>query len=379
MSEGFSHLAPLASPGLPGSYPSRRITDMANTSNLPNDDLPEGVTPNDVVPNGIAPNDVAPNDVAPNDVVRTKTDLFHKAIFFIGLVLCGMPFISPPIALAMGLVIGLTLGHPYAALNKKATKILLQVSVVGLGFGINLQQVVAAGRTGVIFTIATIIGTLLLGYFLGRWLKISTRTTHLISSGTAICGGSAIAAVGPVLNADENEMSVALGTIFILNSIALFVFPPIGHFFNLSQTQFGIWAAIAIHDTVSVVGAATRYGTEALVIATTVKLARALWIVPLVLVTSVIFRQKGSKITIPWFIFLFLLASVLRTYIPFVADISSVIKAMAMIGLTLTLYLIGAGLSRSMLRKVGVRPLILGVMLWVVISVVALEAVLSFL
>ncbi len=329
--------------------------------------------------NNTLPDDSIPEEEAPNDVVANPITNVGRTIFFVGLVLCFFPFISPPYALAMGLMIGLTIGHPYAKLNKKATKILLQVSVVGLGFGINLQQVVEAGRTGVIFTIATIFGTLALGYFLGRWLKISKRTTHLISSGTAICGGSAIAAVGPVLNADENEMSVALGTIFILNSIALFVFPPIGHLFNLSQTQFGIWAAIAIHDTVSVVGAATRYGTEALVIATTVKLARALWIVPLVLATSFIFRQKDSKITIPWFIFLFLLASVLRTYIPIVADISPAIKAMAMIGLTLTLYLIGAGLSRSMLKKVGVRPLILGVVLWVVISVVALEAVLNFL
>ena len=307
------------------------------------------------------------------------SDLLRKAIFFIGVILCFLPFVSPPIALAVGLLIGLTLGHPYAKLNKKWTKILLQVSVVGLGFGMDLGKVLEASRAGVLFTIATIVGTLVLGYLVGRALKLNPRTAHLISSGTAICGGSAIAAVGPVLNADENEMSVSLGTIFILNSIALFVFPAVGHLLHLTQTQFGIWAAIAIHDTSSVVGAAARYGEEALGIATTVKLARALWIVPLVFLTSYLFRSKDSKITIPYFILLFVVASVLRTYIPAVASISDVIVMLAKIGLTLTLFLIGAGLSRSMLKNVGARPLILGLILWVVISLVSLWGVMSFL
>ncbi len=307
------------------------------------------------------------------------SDLLRKTIFFIGVLLCLLPFVSPPIALAVGLLIGLTLGHPYAKLNKKWTKILLQVSVVGLGFGMDLGKVLEASRAGVLFTVATIVGTLVLGYLAGRALKLSTRTAHLISSGTAICGGSAIAAVGPVLNADENEMSVSLGTIFILNSIALFVFPAVGHLLHLTQTQFGIWAAIAIHDTSSVVGAAARYGEEALGIATTVKLARALWIVPLVFLTSYLFRSKDSKITIPYFILLFVVASVLRTYIPAVASISDAIVMLAKIGLTLTLFLIGAGLSRSMLKTVGARPLILGLILWVVISLVSLWGVMSFL
>jgi uncharacterized integral membrane protein (TIGR00698 family) len=249
--------------------------------------------------------------------------------------------------------------------------------VVGLGFGIDLGKVVEAGRTGVLFTIATIVGTLVLGYFVGRALGLTTRTAHLISSGTAICGGSAIAAVGPVLNADEKEMSVSLGTIFILNSIALFIFPVIGHALEMTQMQFGIWAAIAIHDTSSVVGAASRFGAEALAIATTVKLARALWIVPLVIFTSMIFRSKETKVTIPWFIFLFLLASVARTYLPPVTAISPYIVDIARQGLTLTLFLIGAGLSREMLRAVGPRPLVHGLILWIVISVVSLYAVMS--
>lgn len=285
---------------------------------------------------------------------------------------CLLPIVSPPIALALGLALGLSLGHPFADFNRKATKILLQISVVGLGFGIDLAKVVDAGRTGIMLTLVTIIGTLTLGFLVGKWLKISTKTSHLISSGTAICGGSAIAAIGPVLNADEKEMSVALGTIFILNSIALFIFPILGHMLNLSQTQFGMWAAIAIHDTSSVVGAGTRYGAEALSVATTVKLARTLWIVPLVVLTSVLFKQKNVKIVIPYFIGFFLLASFLRSSLPVITSFSTTIVAIAKTGLTVTLFLIGAGLSRSMMKAVGIRPLVHGVVLWLIISVVSL-------
>ena len=284
-------------------------------------------------------------------------------------------FISPPGALALGMLLALTFGNPYAAKTAKATKYLLQASVVGLGFGMDLQKVVAAGRTGVLFTIATIVGTLLLGYLIGRAMNIQRTTSHLISSGTAICGGSAIAAVGPVLNASDEEMSVSLGTVFILNSIALFVFPIIGHHLALSQTQFGVWSAIAIHDTSSVVGAASRYGMEALQIATTVKLTRALWIVPLTLGTALVFRRKNARITIPWFILWFLVASLIRTYIE--SPAWATIVTLARIGLTITLFLIGAGLSRKSLAAVGFRPLILGVVLWIAISTVSLWAVMQ--
>ncbi|MDB5035853.1 MAG: rane protein [Chlorobi bacterium] len=305
----------------------------------------------------------------------------RRVIFAVGILICLLAFvipsiISPPIALAIGLLIGMTVGNPYPKETKKWTKILLQASVVGLGFGIDLGQVLQAGRDGILFTIATIFGTLILGALVGKWLGLSKRTSHLISSGTAICGGSAIAAVGPVLNADEKEMSVALGTIFILNSIALFLFPAVGHALLLTQKQFGIWAAIAIHDTSSVVGAATAYGKEAAGIATTVKLARALWIVPLVLFTSFAFRQKDRKITIPWFIGYFFIASVLRTYVAPITAISKPITDIAKVGLTVTLFLIGAGLSIPMLKSVGVRPLVHGVILWIVISLVSLYAVL---
>ncbi|HEX2836443.1 MAG TPA: putative sulfate exporter family transporter [Thermoanaerobaculia bacterium] len=299
--------------------------------------------------------------------------MIRIVVFFAFLLFCLTPWCSPPIALALGLALALTLGSPYK--TAKQTKLLLQVSVVGLGFGMNLQKVVEAGRTGILFTLATIAGTLLLGYLLGRAMQVGRGTAHLISSGTAICGGSAIAAVGPVIGASDEEMSVSLGTVFILNSIALFAFPAIGHALHLTQQQFGIWSAIAIHDTSSVVGAASAFGAEALQIATTVKLTRALWIVPLTLGTAFAFRKGKTKIAIPWFILFFVLASVIRTYVPAPVDLWDVLVHIARIGLTVTLFLIGSALSRASLAKVGVRPLILGVVLWIAISAVGLWSV----
>jgi uncharacterized integral membrane protein (TIGR00698 family) len=298
------------------------------------------------------------------------------AVFAALLIFCVTPWASPPIALALGLALALTLGHPFASRNSKATKVLLQTSVVFLGFGMNLQKVVEAGRTGFVFTVVTIVGTLLLGFLLGRAMNISRTTSHLISSGTAICGGSAIAAVGPVVNATDEEMSVALGTVFILNSIALFIFPMIGHRLGMTQPQFGVWAAIAIHDTSSVVGAAAKYGAEALQIATTVKLTRALWIVPVTLATAFFFKRKSAKLTIPWFILWFVVASVLRTHIAAPAEVWSTLTMLAKIGLTITLFLIGSGLSRKAIAAVGARPLILGILLWIAISSISLFAVL---
>lgn len=297
----------------------------------------------------------------------------RKAAFAAGLLFCLTPWCSPPIALALGLVLALTLGSPFQ--TSKLTKLLLQASVVGLGFGMNLQRVITAGRTGILFTLATIIGTLLLGYAIGRAMRISTGTAHLISSGTAICGGSAIAAVGPVIGASDEEMSVSLGTVFILNSIALFIFPAIGTALQLTQNQFGVWSAIAIHDTSSVVGAAAAFGAEALQVATTVKLTRALWIVPLTIGTALAFHRKNAKVALPWFILFFVLASVARTYVPAPEVVFETIVRIARIGLTVTLFLIGSALSRRSLAAVGVRPLILGVVLWIVISAAGLWAV----
>lgn len=299
--------------------------------------------------------------------------MIRKAVFAALILFCLTPWCSPPVALALGLAFALTLGSPFK--TSKVTKLLLQASVVGLGFGMNLQRVIAAGRTGILFTLATIVGTLLLGYAIGRAMRISAGTAHLISSGTAICGGSAIAAVGPVIGASDEEMSVSLGTVFILNSIALFIFPAIGTALHLTQTQFGVWSAIAIHDTSSVVGAAAAYGAEALQVATTVKLTRALWIVPLALGTALAFRRNKAKVAIPWFIALFVIASVVRTYVPAPEELFELIVRLARIGLTVTLFLIGSALSRKSLAAVGVRPLILGVVLWIVISAAGLWAV----
>ncbi len=304
----------------------------------------------------------------------------QKIIFFLLILVC--LFISPPIALALGLILAFTIGNPFPDQSKKVTKYLLQFSVVLLGFGMNLTSVIKAGKDGILFTIATIFGTLLFGYLLGKLLKINEKTSALISSGTAICGGSAIAAVSSSIRADSEETSVSLGTIFILNSIALFIFPFIGHSLNLTENQFGIWAAIAIHDTSSVVGASAKFGNEALQIATTVKLARALWIAPIALIFAVLYRPKHGETNlgqiIPWFIFLFLLATVLRTYAPSIIPPSlfDSIVNLAKAGLTVTLFLIGASLSRETLRKVGVRPMLQGLILWIVISLVSLFAVL---
>jgi len=275
----------------------------------------------------------------------------------------------------MGLTMAHLTGHPYLHLNHKATQLLLQISVVGLGFGMNVHSALQAGEQGMVFTIFSISGTLIFGYFMGRWLNIDKKISYLISSGTAICGGSAIAAISPVIKAEEKQISVALGCVFILNSIALFAFPVIGHYFNLSQTQFGLWCALAIHDTSSVVGAAAKFGPHALEVATTVKLARALWIIPVAFASTFIFKNKSKKISIPYFIGLFILAMVANTYIASVSVISPYIMLIAKAGLTLTLFLIGAGLSRKVLASVGFRPLLQGIALWIAISATALYAV----
>ncbi len=302
----------------------------------------------------------------------------RKIIFIIALIFCLTPIVSPPVALLIGFAVAQFVGHPFLHLNHKATSFLLKVSVVGLGFGMNVQSAVHAGKEGILFTVASITGTLGLGLLLGRFLKIEKKTSHLISCGTAICGGSAIAAISPLIQAEEKQISVALGTIFILNSVALFLFPYIGHQLHLSQMQFGLWSAIAIHDTSSVVGAANKYGAEALQIATTVKLARALWIIPVALLTTLFFKSAKQKIKIPYFIGLFILAMVANTYLPFIHQLSAKLVGLAKIGLTLTLFLIGAGLSNKVLKSVGIKPLLQGIILWIVISAVALYAVMHF-
>lgn len=302
----------------------------------------------------------------------------QKIIFILALILCLTPLVSPPVALLIGIAIAQLVGHPYLHLNHKATSLLLKISVIGLGFGMNVHSAISAGKQGFLFTVASILGTLALGLLLGRFLNIEKKTAHLISCGTAICGGSAIAAISPVIQANEKQISIALGTIFILNSVALFIFPWIGHLLHLSQMQFGLWSAIAIHDTSSVVGAANKYGSEALQVATTVKLARALWIIPVALLTTFFFKTENQKISIPYFIGLFIFAMIINTYVPAIQPISGYLVDIAKIGLTVTLFLIGSGLSSTVLRSVGVKPLLQGVILWIIISVAALYAVMNF-
>ncbi len=285
--------------------------------------------------------------------------------------------ISAPIALLCGLIFAFIFKNPCPKFNKKTSKYLLQVAVVLLGFNMNLHESLKSGAEGMMFTVVSVVGVMVLGVLIGYWMHINRKTSYLISSGTAICGGSAIAAVGPVLKANENEMAVSLGVIFILNSIALFIFPPIGHMLDMTQEQFGTWAAIAIHDTSSVVGAGEVYGEVALQTATLIKLTRALWIIPLAFVTMFIFRDRTGKVSIPWFIFIFVLAMIINTYVALPETLTSVLVWIARRGMVVTLFLIGASLSLSTIKQVGVKPLLLALALWVVISLTSLEVVLQ--
>ena len=287
-------------------------------------------------------------------------------------------WVTPPVVLFIGLVFALLCGQAYPTFNKNVSKKLLQYSVIGLGFGMNLQASLASGKEGMLFTIISVVGTLLIGMFIGcKVLKLNRNTSYLISSGTAICGGSAIAAVGPIIKAKDTDMSMALATVFILNAIGLFLFPILGHWLGLSQQEFGTWAAIAIHDTSSVVGAGAAYGEEALQVATTIKLTRALWIIPLALITSIIFRSDGKKISIPWFILFFIVAMLINTYL--LADypeIGKFIAGIARKGLIITMFFIGASLSVDVIKSVGIRPLLQGVLLWIIISAASLAYIL---
>ena len=299
----------------------------------------------------------------------------NRKLFFVGLILAASGLLSPPLALLGGLVYGLSLAHPFHIESKSLAKFLLQASVVGLGFGMNLHEVIQAGRSGFLYTAVSITAAMLLGLGLGCLIHVSKKASFLISAGTAICGGSAIAAVGPIAGANEEEMAVSLGAVFILNSVALFLFPIIGFALHMSQTQFGLWSALAIHDTSSVVGATARYGSAALAVGTTVKLARALWIVPLSLITAVILKSK-SRIPRPWFILFFCFAALLNTLFPTFRPVFGGLNHLGKIGLTVTLFLIGTGLNKQTLSRVGFRPLLQGLALWVVVGASTLALIL---
>jgi uncharacterized integral membrane protein (TIGR00698 family) len=299
-----------------------------------------------------------------------------KTIFFVGLICAASGFLSPPIALLIGLIFGLTVAHPYPADSGELAKFLLKASVVALGFGMNLHEVLRAGRSGFLYTAGSITFALLVGLLLGRLFKVEKTAAFLITAGTAICGGSAIAAVAPIVQANDEEIAISMGTVFILNSVALFLFPPIGWALHLSQEQFGLWSALAIHDTSSVVGATARYGAVALVVGTTIKLARALWIVPLAIGTAAAKKTKG-QIQWPWFILFFCLAAVVNTYFPVLGKFNASMSTLGRLGLTATLYLIGTGLSRATIKKVGIRPFLQGVVLWIIVGSLSLALILK--
>lgn len=303
-------------------------------------------------------------------------DTYRQLIFLVCIIACTI-FLDPPFALLTGLIVAFVIGNPFIKVNKKATTLLLQVSVVCLGFNMNFEHAMQAGKEGFLFTVATIGVTLLAGWLIGKQLKIDKKTSLLISNGTAICGGSAIAAVAPVIKADNEQISVSLGTVFILNSIALFIFPVLGHYLSLNDQQFGTWCAIAIHDTSSVVGAASKYSEEALKIATTIKLERALWIIPITLGTAY-FQKSAGKVKIPYFIFYFVIAILISTYLPnYLPAVNNNIGDHTIFqwaylfgrkGLVVTLFLIGSGLSLATIKQVGWRPILQGVLLWVIIG-----------
>lgn len=302
-------------------------------------------------------------------------------MFFVGCFFSASPWCSPPLALILGAALALSLGNPYPGESKKVSRVLLQAAVVLLGFAMDLRQVIEAGERGLLFALVSISSVFLLGWGLQRLLNVRPITSLLVSTGTAICGGSAIAAMATVVDAPQEDVSVAIGTVFLLNAIALLIFPALGHGMAMAPEQFGVWAGIAIHDVSSVVGAGKVYGGDALGVATAVKLSRVLYLIPITLIASYALARSARKeggaavrVPIPWFIGLFLLASLARTYSPAIQHWADPIKAVAGGGFALSLFLIGLGLTVQTLKKVGIRPLVQGVALWLFISVAALLA-----
>ena len=299
----------------------------------------------------------------------------RKVLFLALAALCIWPQITAPLALFIGIVFANTFGSPFPDSSSKWVKYLLQISIVGMGFGMSLSEALKAGRDGFLLTISTIVLVFILGYFLRKLLKLDATISFLISAGTAICGGSAIAAVAPLSGAKEKQISIAIGTVFILNALALFIFPPLGFMLGLSETQFGMWSAIAIHDTSSVVGAASTFGKEALEIATTVKLSRALWIIPLALFSSFYFKAEKRKIRFPFFIGFFVLAMVFAFFTPSFNAIYAEVSFFAKRLLVLTLFLVGTALNLETIRESGLKSMTYGFALWVFISVLSLVSI----
>ncbi|MGK0379988.1 MAG: putative integral membrane protein (TIGR00698 family) [Patiriisocius sp.] len=304
-------------------------------------------------------------------------DVFSKTIYFLIIIFALLNIINSPTALLLGFVYTIVFNNPFKEYSKRAIHFFLKISVIGLGFGMFIKETLETSKEGFSLTVYSIILTLSLGLLLTRLFKLDLKLGHLITSGTAICGGSAIAAISPVIKAKSKTISIAIGIVFLLNSIALFVFPAIGHFLNLSQEQFGLWCAIAIHDTSSVVGAALDYGEEALRIATTVKLSRTLWIIPLSVFSMFLFKTRGEKIKIPYFILLFIGAIIINSYhiLPEPATIFIVLMSKRL--LIMTLFLVGSSISIKDLKSTGIKPILLALTLWLFISIFSLVYILN--
>ena len=299
-----------------------------------------------------------------------------KVIFIIILLLCLLGVLNSPLALLTGFIFTILFGNPFLKQSQKGIQYLLKIAVVGLGFGMSLIETLETSLEGLSLTTLSIFLTVALGLLVGKYMQLDKKLSHLITSGTTICGGSAIAAVSPIIKAEPKTISIALGIVFFLNSVALFIFPGLGHYFNLSQSDFGLWCAVAIHDTSSVVGASSKFGNEALKIATTVKLERALWIIPVTLFFAILnHKDDKKKIEIPYFIFLFVVAILINSYVPHIEKIAPAIVFLAKKGLVVTLFLIGSNLTVSALKTVGAKPLLQGVILWILISTGSLAVI----
>jgi uncharacterized integral membrane protein (TIGR00698 family) len=305
-------------------------------------------------------------------------NIVSKILFISIIILCLVGVLNSPLALLSGFILVVIFKNPFLKESQKSIQYFLKIAIIGLGFGMSLTETLETSLNGLSLTIITILLTITLGLLLGKYLKLDKKLSHLITSGTSICGGSAIAAVSPIIKAEPKTISIALGIVFFLNSIALFIFPGLGHFFNLSQTEFGLWCAIAIHDTSSVVGAALQYGEEALKIATTVKLSRTLWIIPLSIFSMFLFKNKTDKLKIPWFILGFIAAIFINNYHILQPELTETIVLVSKRLLVLTLFLVGTTLSIKEIKETGAKPLIFAVFLWVFISVVSLIYILNF-
>ena len=281
---------------------------------------------------------------------------------------CFLPLMSPAIALFVGLVLSLV-GIKHENIHQYTSKI-LQASIVLMGFGMNLSAAIAASKTGFLATVISVTTVMILGIFLGKLFKVEKNIALLITTGTAICGGSAIAAVAPVINSKSYQNSFALIVVFVLNAVALFLFPFIGHKLGLSQVTFGNWAVIAIHDTSSVVGAGAIYGEKSLQVATTVKLIRALWLIPLSLFIAFLNKNGDKKsIKFPWFILLFVLAIVFANIFPDFQSSYEHFNWLGKRGMVIALFLIGSSITVSEIKKSGTKSFALRITLWAFIAI----------